>query len=507
MAPVVSSDVLAPPLRAPRALPERLLRVAALARREGPVLLTLATMTAGMVLVIPLSQLMQDSWLTLVSGREIVQHGLFARDSLTAMTHGQQWVDQQWLAQVLFYGATTAGGVKLAMILHYLLLAGSFGFAMAVARRRGASPLATGWVGALSILVALWGWQMRSQNFSYPLFVGLLALLMFDGRAPSRRVFWTVPILVVWANLHGSVLLGITLVWLYALTSAATAWRRPDRGRVLLRCGALAGASAATVFASPYGFSLVDYYRSILANKDIKLIMEWRPAWEYGQSYLFYGLLAVALYLVIRHRKRLQPFEILVLLFTAVSGFQAVRNIVWFAYACVVILPVALDATWLLRPHRNRPRRQPSVLFVPLAVGLLVVSLVSSVSHSDAWYQRGWPPGTTARVDAELRADPHTTVWATERFADWLLWKHPALAGQVAYDARFEMVKHKYFRQIALFRAAQGRNWHAVVDRYDLVVLSTTRDRKQIVALTKRMQRPRLYADGFVTVLGRAPKA
>lgn len=508
----MTTDALAPSLPTSRTAPLRLRRAVVGARREGPVLLTVAMMAVGIVLLAPLSQLTQDGWLTFVGGREIVQHGFHAPDSLTILTQGQRWVDQQWLAQVLVYGLATAGGVKLVMLAHFALLVASFGFALGIARRRGASPLAAAWIGALSLPLSIWGWPMRSQNFAYPLFVAVLGLLVLDRGSPSRRVFWTLPLLVLWSNLHGSVLIGVTLVVLYALVSAGAALRRPDRAPALARCAALATGAGATVFASPYGSSLAGYYHSVLANDDIKLIREWRPAWEYGQSSVFYALVAVALYLVVRHRGRLRTFEMLVLLVTAASGFQAVRNIVWFGYAALVILPVALESTRPFRARPDRPRRPSAALFAPLALAVLAVPAVSALAHDDRWYQQQWSPGAAARVSAALRSEPTTTVWASERFADWLLWKDQRLAGHVAYDARFEMLEHRDFQRIVAFKSAKGPNWHAAVDPYDLVVLRTRRDRTQISALTAGgggagTGRPTLYTDEAVTVLGRAPGA
>src|SRR5437588_9411717 len=45
-----------------------------------------------------------DTWLTLLGGREILQHGLPHRDALAVVSHGRAWIDQQWLSQLFFYG-------------------------------------------------------------------------------------------------------------------------------------------------------------------------------------------------------------------------------------------------------------------------------------------------------------------------------------------------------------------------------------------------------------------
>ena len=46
-----------------------------------------------------------DTWLTLAMGREVVEQGLPHTEHLTVLGDGRTWTDQQWLAQVVFYGA------------------------------------------------------------------------------------------------------------------------------------------------------------------------------------------------------------------------------------------------------------------------------------------------------------------------------------------------------------------------------------------------------------------
>src|SRR5918911_701965 len=92
--PAADTAVAVPPIAAP-AHPHiggRLARAAAAARREGPLLLVVAVFAAGLVLLTATTQLVQDSWLTFVSGRAILHDGLFAPDTLTQLTHGTAWV-------------------------------------------------------------------------------------------------------------------------------------------------------------------------------------------------------------------------------------------------------------------------------------------------------------------------------------------------------------------------------------------------------------------------------
>src|SRR4029079_8613038 len=75
-----------------------------------------------LLLVVGRELLNVDSWLTLVSGREIVEHRLPHRETLTVIPAGREWIDQQWLAQLLFYGLVRVRGLGLALLVHALLV-------------------------------------------------------------------------------------------------------------------------------------------------------------------------------------------------------------------------------------------------------------------------------------------------------------------------------------------------------------------------------------------------
>ena len=69
----------------------------------------LMTLAAGLLAFLP-GAFSVDSWLALVTGREIWQTGLPHHEVLTAMSHGSNWVDQQWLAQLTTYGLYLLAG-------------------------------------------------------------------------------------------------------------------------------------------------------------------------------------------------------------------------------------------------------------------------------------------------------------------------------------------------------------------------------------------------------------
>ena len=85
--------------------------------REAPVLAVLALYAVVVAATAP-AQVVPDTWLSLVSGREVVDHGLPHHVVLTVYGHGRQWVDQQWGAQLMLYGLYSAGGLKLLLLVN-----------------------------------------------------------------------------------------------------------------------------------------------------------------------------------------------------------------------------------------------------------------------------------------------------------------------------------------------------------------------------------------------------
>src|SRR5438093_5351349 len=146
----------------------------------------LGVFAAIFLLVFPPTLLVADSWLTLSVGREIAQHGLPSHETLTVLALGRPWTDQQWGAQLLFYGAHELGGLPLVVVLGAAVVVGAFALATAAARSLGAGPAAILLVFFPVILAAPGAWTVRAQVVALPLYVGLLWLLASETRRPTR---------------------------------------------------------------------------------------------------------------------------------------------------------------------------------------------------------------------------------------------------------------------------------------------------------------------------------
>jgi hypothetical protein len=93
-------------------------------------------------------------------------------------------------------------------------------------------------------------------------------------------------------------------------------------------------------------------------------------------------------------------------------------------------------------------------------------------------------------------------VFASSRFADWLLWSRPNLAGRVAFDARFELLSRAQIQRIAEFQARSG-NWLSTARRYRVFVLDPSSDRQLKRSLLHALPARVVFSSRQVVVLRR----
>src|SRR5579859_289449 len=113
--------------------------------------------------------LFADSYYDLYAGRYIVQHGIPRHNVVTVASHGGRWIDQQWLAHVIYYGAWVAGGYPAVAVLCALLVTSGFAVLGMVMLGRGVPPTRTFIWTAGAIIVWLGNIVIRAQSFAYPL--------------------------------------------------------------------------------------------------------------------------------------------------------------------------------------------------------------------------------------------------------------------------------------------------------------------------------------------------
>jgi hypothetical protein len=470
--------------------------LARLLEENGTLVLVVAAFAAVMITHLK-NALAADGWMALLSGRVVAQHGLPSHETITIWAHGRDWIDQQWLAQLALYELDRLGGLQLVLLVHAALVTAGLAAAAGLARRIGGSARSATWI-ALPVLVAFWPGAavMRPQSFAYLLFVAVLWLLLDDLRLQSRRVYLVLPLLVLWANLHGSVIVGAALASGYGFVELADSlWKqRTARSRSLV----LLVAPWLCMLASPYAPSLPRYYHEIFASGFGSYVTEWAPTTLTVLHAPIYLLALGGIWLIARTKGTTSTFEKLAFVGVSLLAFDAVRNAVWLALLSLVLLPRLLDA---LRAPAVEPKTMNRLLSLAMLFGVVVATLGVALKPA-SWFTQQYP--VAAENAAAAAAGAHGKVFANERYADWLVFEHPELAGRIAYDSRFELLTSKQLRSVTAFRNLVT-GWHSTIDGYGTLVLDRGDDRPPVHALLKARKARLVMRRGPVVVLQQKP--
>ena len=371
-------------------------------------LLVLLFGAAAMVLCVAVAPFLlgADFWLSLVAGREISESGLPQRDALTVLAAGREWIDQQWLAHLILYSLVRLGGLPLVTLVGVGSVLGAFVLAAVAARVRGASQPATVIVAFVALLAAPWAFALRAQALALPLFVAVAWLLVDARDEIRRRTFLIVPLMIVWANVHGSVVLGALLVVVLALSHLVR------RGLKAAPWAALLALSAcAAMFVTPYDpAAIVRYYdRTLIDPPFADLVVEWRRPDLNLLTAGFFLLAAATIVLAVWQWRRLGTFEVAALVATLAGALMTLRGVVWFVLLAAICLPAALDGATRLRDSPgNRGFNRALVAVVAAAC----LGFAASIPfRGSAWLESRMPSALLSPLDRATRTNG--SVWGT----------------------------------------------------------------------------------------------
>jgi hypothetical protein len=205
-----------------------------------------------------------DTYWQITIGQWILDHHAFPRTDVYSFTmNGQAWISTQWLAQVLFalaYGfAGWAGPVILASAAAALALALMARFLSARLSRMTVLVL----VSAAMMLMAS-HLLARPHLLAMPVMVAWVAGLVDAMDRKGAPSFWLLPLMALWANLHGGFVLGLALIGPIALDAIWHA-SKPEQRAVLLRWALFCVAALAASCITPYGWEALMASRRILS--------------------------------------------------------------------------------------------------------------------------------------------------------------------------------------------------------------------------------------------------
>jgi hypothetical protein len=303
-------------------------------------------------------------WLAAL-GRTIAHAGTIPDGVPYAAAQSHGWANVPVLAELVFHAVERAGGDRALIVAQILAVAAAL-LLIAVDMRKAGAPDGARAVVLVAIPFATVASLVivRSQLFSLALFPLCALLLRSESRNPSRRIWLLVPLVALWSNLHGAVLVGVAVAGAYLVF---------DRARHDLRAAlSVLAASLAALFATPALGRTGSYYLGVLHSEvAVKGEGMWAPLSLQNLLDVLFVVVALPL-LVLALRSRPKLWELVALCALAASAVHVGRNSVWFIFF------VATPAAFGLSGGRlKRLLPSPGVVracaLAPLALLLFVV--------------------------------------------------------------------------------------------------------------------------------------
>ena len=381
-------------------------------------------------------------------------HHLLDVDTFTFTTAGKPWLNQQWGAQVLLALTYRIGGFAALGDLRGVLTAVGYGAIFLACREAGASLRRAAALATLAFLLSLYHLAMRPQMFGVALFG--VSLWLVEARRRRPALLWFVPALVaLWANLHGSFVLGPLLLGLAWLEDVR------DHHPVARRTLVVTLASLAATLVSPFFWRVWSYTLEIGTNPTIRnLIVEWKPTTLSSAAGAAFFISVAALVVYLGRRTRQVPW--LTLLRLGVFFFlalPAIRGVLWWG----LVAPVSLAA--LLPASKRRPRLgNPSMnLAVAAAVLLVVVVVVPRDDHTFTGTELLTERPVALTDQVAQRLHPGARLFVSQVWGSWFEFALPSMP--VFVDSRIEVTPGSVWNQYFALSSAQ-EGWQQILDDY-----------------------------------------
>jgi hypothetical protein len=293
-----------------------------------------------------------DYWWQLAFGRIIVETGSSPGANLFLYTipAGASFVDQPWLSQWTLYRLVEQFGHNGPYLCRAAITAAVWTGLIWLARRRCRDPRVVGATALAAVVISAGIFSVRSRMFALPLYVAALGVMVevADRRLSAGWLAALVPIVGLWANLHGSFALVPVLVACVGGAVGGEAWleEHEEGWRVPVPwCGAVAAVLVAGC-ATPIGWTIYEYVAGITFSAQVTAtVSEWQPpdpTSSYG-AFVYVSVIAGLVVLALR-RRHLRVFEVVLYATTAYLAVDSVRSVFWWAAVAVIVIPPHLAA-------------------------------------------------------------------------------------------------------------------------------------------------------------------
>jgi len=457
-------------------------------------------------------------------------------DSFSYTREGTEWFAWEWLSDVLLGGAHRIAGLPAVTLLAAIAIAGSAWGAARLALSLGGNFFFTAGSSVLLLGVTSIHWLARPHIFSWGLALMFVAAAELERRKPSRLLYVLPLVACVWANLHGSFLLGPGILLIYAIGEtirslsislrlrptglalparllplvAATSPQEGTRRRLFAACL----VSLLATFINPYGWRLHEHVIDYLQNAYLMDHVSEFQSYSFhtiGSFYVELFLLAAVAGILLMVKQRSFARALLGVLLLHMALFSA-RHL---PTAAMLLLPLSVAAftreagNWkpfsrmLAYSERLRTIDRKIWGIAPVILAIVAsAAALQAASHSGkvGFSSQMFPVRAADYLSAHANGG---RVFAKDQWGGYLIYRFSG-SMKVFIDGRSDFYGRSFLETYADVADARP-GWKAVLDRYGVQFVMAAPQSALVSVLRLSPEWKQVYADSVALVFKKIP--
>lgn len=357
-----------------------------------------------------------DTYWQIAVGQGILESGAMPRVDVYSFTRpGEPWLSSSWLAQVIYALSYNLAGWAGPVVIASAAIAATFALLASILERRISAIHAT-LVALAAMVLSAPHFLARPHVLAMPVMVAWAAGLMAASERRQPPSFWLLPLITLWANLHGGFVFGLVLAGAFAIDALWNAAPAQRQG-LALRWAGFGLAALAACCVTPYGWeSILASHRILDLGELLRLISEWAPA-DFSRLSPFEAAILILIAGALYRGIRLSPPRIALVLGLLHMALSHGRNLELFALLLPIVVLAPVSGQLALRPERS-----VALKLVPAA--LLTVTLIVSTWALAAHRTYAPPSGDSpAAAVAAIKANGLQRVLNDRAFGGYLIWR------------------------------------------------------------------------------------
>jgi len=290
-----------------------------------------------------------DTLMHIAAGKWILQHHLVPQvDPFSFNTAGKIWIDHEWLSQCLMALVDQRGGLFGLRILAAFLFAWTIALEARFLLKR--VPAIYAILLLVFCVVSLANHILvRPHLFTWPLIVIWFSVLTDVLEGKRKLPYWLSLLMIPWANLHGSFILGLALTPLFLLQAYYNSPKQ-ERPHLIKSWIPFFLLTALFSFFTPHGIDGLKFGADLLSSEYIAWIVEWAPTSGAQLLPIFFWIVLI-LVLGARGGLALSVGRLVLIIGLLYEAIQHVRYVSIFGLLAPLLLATPIGEFCSARSH------------------------------------------------------------------------------------------------------------------------------------------------------------